>query len=783
MAATAFCAQLRDLQASGQAGGDITHGEFTVTAVLPGCSHPLRHTLGPDLPFFFAGRTASTTAGAAAKANGGTKSAAEAAAAAVVAAAVLQEEEEEEDKCVFFTDGNGTLLPITTVSIGAGLPQDGVYLVQHEADCAAAGGAGASGTGSGNGGGEKRAIQPYDATRISPLTTDESRYLLSLFVLGGDACLCEWPLFCLCDKQSGKLSMGMSQTDTATLVNMTLECGTEATSPCTAKEAPRLHDLVAAYVTNRYATATVTNSGATAGGDTTAAITSTTSATTAAAEEEDEEGSTEVKPRLLAQAVYDIRRVSHQCTVESSLTVSFAWDEPTGVLTSPPFSAQAMLRVRAVPGDERSETISILRDLARVGDYLKARSLLADILNSTEDMTPEAIAELSLGGNGTCATAADTLVQQLQAEIGSSSIFPSEGVVRGSGAAAAGTGGGAFPTAGSATSATTIGVATAASSAGDGKQGEANSDTLTVLVPRADLDFIERLWRVIKAADSLPDLRRGLARVFDALRAGTIQPVLRRVNSTAMASVARACLRFNCTPSATTTSSSSYNTKKETSAFSAVAPAPPSRLQEALAALSRPEQCLDAVVEVGIYKVRQDLAHHLVSQELATPAQLTYFIDAACAPAEQIDRLRRLTNVLELFVVAKTYTDLPLAGSRELVAAALAYYAKCPHSDQTALFELDMPAFSPSAAAAKRLCSSADPDFWSLTLRADRAGGGAPELHQWSNTRGCMGLSALHAGEAAGAGGALDGMYDMPADLDAASKYHYCIASRSTFMK
>lgn len=109
---------------------------------------------------------------------------------------------------------------------------------------------------------------------------------------------------------------------------------------------------------------------------------------------------------------------------------------------------------------------------------------------------------LDLGGPGTCHDDAATFIGALQAELGSAQHV--------------------------------LG----------GTEADLGTSPLSVLHARTDLDFTERLWGVIKAADSLADLKRGMGLVFDAVRRGIVQPILHRSNTSRLATVARECLKF-----------------------------------------------------------------------------------------------------------------------------------------------------------------------------------------------------------------------------------------------
>jgi hypothetical protein len=61
----------------------------------------------------------------------------------------------------------------------------------------------------------------------------------------------------------------------------------------------------------------------------------------------------------------------------------------------------------------------------------------------------------------------------------------------------------------------------------------------------------------------------------------------------------------------------------------------------------------------------------LADDELCTGQQLSPFLDETLSLAEQLDRVCRLHNVLEIATLVKNFMDLPLQNMRELVAFVL----------------------------------------------------------------------------------------------------------------
>jgi hypothetical protein len=107
---------------------------------------------------------------------------------------------------------------------------------------------------------------------------------------------------------------------------------------------------------------------------------------------------------------------------------------------------------------------------------------------------------------------------------------------------------------------------------------------------------------------------------------------------------------------------------------------------------------LKSVLEIGINTLRRDYQHYLIrtwflllnstgecqkspphmgllfwgaDDELCTGQQLAPFLDETLALGEQLDRVCRLHNVLEIATLVKNFMDLPLQNMRELVTLVL----------------------------------------------------------------------------------------------------------------
>eukprot|EP00041_Stephanoeca_diplocostata_P016942 m.336375 g.336375 ORF g.336375 m.336375 type:complete len:628 (-) comp20534_c0_seq3:562-2445(-) len=191
----------------------------------------------------------------------------------------------------------------------------------------------------------------------------------------------------------------------------------------------------------------------------------------------------ETKICTSAAAVYDILG-SPDCFDSSSLSVYFYWKSPAAMFTPPPYSANALMRARAVPGDSKSPAHWLLQDVTTLQQLA---SIAHDIHNDQRWHAGPAVVDQT---------------ESFLDRIKSDACFPQSAPC---------------PVGGS-------------------------GESVSTLSRRTDLDFTEHLWEFCKTANSFADLRSILAVVFRALQTGQVQPMIHKTNHTRIGAVARGCL-------------------------------------------------------------------------------------------------------------------------------------------------------------------------------------------------------------------------------------------------
>ncbi|KAJ2559881.1 hypothetical protein EV175_000115 [Coemansia sp. RSA 1933] len=174
---------------------------------------------------------------------------------------------------------------------------------------------------------------------------------------------------------------------------------------------------------------------------------------------------------------------------------------------------------------------------------------------------------------------------------------------------------------------------------------------------REDLDFTERLWNLVHYAHDDSDLAETIAAVAEGLETKKLQPYIQPGNTTALGKLIRDALQV-----------AHQKTLVDDEAA-----------KEQLAAqldLWVDERPLDALVPVGVHKLRADFWFYFVGGHLATPRQLAPFIDAAgMAPTRLVPRFWLLLRTLEVWwLVQQAVPAMPQQFVRQTVAAVLAHF-------------------------------------------------------------------------------------------------------------
>ncbi|XP_070536091.1 protein zwilch homolog [Ptychodera flava] len=197
------------------------------------------------------------------------------------------------------------------------------------------------------------------------------------------------------------------------------------------------------------------------------------------------------------------------------------------------------------------------------------------------------------------------------------------------------------------------------------------------LVPeRKSLDFTEQLWNLLQNAASYQEVVDSLNIVLRALQNGEIQPMVHRNNQTLIAKAVRL----------------SYERKINQLRMHDTSP-------------------IELLVEIGMDKIRRDYTTYFVAEKLVMLEELDFYTRTELSTKEEMERLQRLYNVLELAVGSIAFLKLPLQNHRSLVRCALKHYESYPH-DKVHTFELSL-----EAALIKGLYANLQPTVWRLELK------------------------------------------------------------------
>ncbi|KJE97334.1 hypothetical protein CAOG_007213 [Capsaspora owczarzaki ATCC 30864] len=374
--------------------------------------------------------------------------------------------------------------------------------------------------------------------------------------------------------------------------------------------------------------------------------------------------------------------------IGSCLAVELSWEGVNDqVLCTPPRTANATLRLRAVPGtDDRSAGNRAFAEVQALRKLEAARS--ASSSSSSSSATADTTAESVLLGQQSIAPLTSAFLNFINDDAPESGLTDaSNGLIAALQAQVSGV---AVPL---------LGPSAAASASGPG----ASVLSLFSLPARLDFDFTERLWEFLRHASTTEDLAQAVTQILNVLLLGELQPMIHRTNPSSLATLIREALKL--APTAVASTAATVGDAK----------AARRQLADAMRQLQTPTGALDTLVEMGVCKLRRDFTHYLLSEELVSWSQLGFFSDSTVPLSEQVERVARLLAVVELFVVARTFTDLPHASLRQLLRAALDYYTNHSSSDHP-LFVLAMPTFSAQTAHLKRPITSAKPSSWTLAL-------------------------------------------------------------------
>ncbi|KAK9762375.1 hypothetical protein K7432_011938 [Basidiobolus ranarum] len=230
------------------------------------------------------------------------------------------------------------------------------------------------------------------------------------------------------------------------------------------------------------------------------------------------------------------------------------------------------------------------------------------------------------------------------------------------------------------------------------------SGMFNTLPVRKDLDFTEKLWKYCQEAVDADEIIDCLTATIEELETGKLQPLVHKGNHSSLANLIRDCLKLSKLQI-----TADYQEQKET--------------------ISRSfdywlEQPLECMVEVGISKLKRDYCHYLIGNDLATWDTLEPFLEPTISLEDQLQRLRYLHRILELWSLVKTnILAIPYESLRVLVQDTISHYNQFLSDPEANEFELplyatiNLPRFSNETdKLLTSLVRSFDPCYWELSL-------------------------------------------------------------------
>ncbi|EDQ90315.1 uncharacterized protein MONBRDRAFT_24643 [Monosiga brevicollis MX1] len=398
---------------------------------------------------------------------------------------------------------------------------------------------------------------------------------------------------------------------------------------------------------------------------------------------------------------YTICGTGVEVAAESGIEVQYSWStESLSLDNNAPFTADTLLKIRALAGDVRSGTYKLYQDLAVLKLLLEAKQgTEAPGFDAAQPWGTQAYDLMDM---------VEGFVQSLGSEETTVPYFVP-------------------PRAADEDDETNIGA--------------------TILADRPDLDFTEKLWNFVKHASSYDELRQVLAFMLMAVRRGHVNHPIQRGNETTasdmcptlIAAVALECMR-------------TFHSAGNAANLAAM-------MRDIATPARRTAEC---AVELGIFKLQRDFMHHFIGSELATGAQLEEFFTADQTQEQQVEALTKLLNVLEVYVLCKSYLDLPVITLREIVTGALEHFRHAPASVNP-LYKVAIANFSAAASQLKRICHGMTP----TTRMVVFSGPGRPsQAHLFVNVLAPAEMMAL-------LGTPLDSMDEMPMEEDDQAKYFH----------
>lgn len=214
--------------------------------------------------------------------------------------------------------------------------------------------------------------------------------------------------------------------------------------------------------------------------------------------------------------------------------------------------------------------------------------------------------------------------------------------------------------------------------------------------PRTDLDFTERLWLFCHDVRSFEELQMIFAEVFKALLLGKIQPFVHRKSTSKLTTLLRQILL-----------------SPDRAALQDTA------LQFQL--LLAEARLLPCLVQLGIEKMRRDYQSFFMSSDILSAEQFEQFYTPSSSQLVQCLELCRTHSVLELDASIMRVLRLPSTSILStFTKAAMEVFEADPHYqpfEQTPVFSLPLPAYSPALKSVVAMCSKLTPARWCVTAQ------------------------------------------------------------------
>ncbi|KAJ1952928.1 hypothetical protein EC988_003289 [Linderina pennispora] len=256
---------------------------------------------------------------------------------------------------------------------------------------------------------------------------------------------------------------------------------------------------------------------------------------------------------------------------------------------------------------------------------------------------------------------------------------------------------------------------------------------------RPDLDFTERLWNIAHFAYDSSDLSELLTAVAEGLETGKLQPYIQHTNQAPLAQLIKETLKL-----AQQKNLMDADQEHE-------------RLAQQLD-LWIDEQPQDALVAVGAQKLRNDFWFYFVNGQLATPKQMSVFLDMDVEPKELVKRFWVLLRIMEVWwLVQQGVPGLPRHYVCQVVSALIEHFSAALDSEAAYEEALRVTLFLPVYATEVQEFVGAigegfDPTRYTIVMQEP----GRSRLVILTKTAGMLG-SAFNADEAVAAAGILEG--------------------------